>query len=333
VRAIIYNGHEAVFTTDHPLPQPQADESLVQVELAALCNTDREILRGYRPDFCGILGHEFVGIVRTSPQAALKGARVVGEINLNCGRCHYCTTGRPHHCSHRTTLGINGKNGAFADYLTLPTRLLHVVEKDGAESSTTSLAPEEAVFCEPLAAALRITEQLDLPARLPVAIVGDGRLALMICQALAATTSAALTVIGRHPEKLELFAPYARTLCVPKDEQPERQEGFGEPEPQSFEVVIDASGSPSSLAFSLALTRSEGTLVMKSTYAGEAAINMSEVVVRELRILGSRCGSFAPALRLLREGRVSLPPIELFAPEDYEAAFRSPAFKAALDFR
>jgi threonine dehydrogenase-like Zn-dependent dehydrogenase len=310
MQALTYNGSDVEFCTTYPLPVPQTGESLVQVELATICNTDREIMRGYRPDFRGILGHEFVGVVRESDEATLVGKQVVGEINLSCQACLYCTTGRPHHCANRRTLGINHKDGTFADYLTLPTELLHVVQDD--------LPIERAVFCEPLAAALRITEQLDFSPALPVAIVGDGRLALMICQALAATTEARLTVIGHHPEKLTLFAAYARTLTEPLGD---------------YEVVIDATGSPTSLASSIALTRSEGTLVIKSTYAGLAEIDISEIVVRELRIQGSRCGPFEPALQLLAEGKIDLPPLELFALSDYRAAFASAAFKAAFDFR
>ena len=310
MRAIIFDGNQASYAADYPDPTPVSDESLIRVELAAVCSTDREILRGYRPDFSGILGHEFVGIVETSNRVDLIGQRVVGEINLNCGQCLYCRTGRPHHCLERTTLGINAKDGSFADYLTLPDHLLWVVDAD--------ILPEQAVCTEPLAAALRITEQVSFAADLPVAIVGDGRLALMICQVLSATTAAELTVIGKHADKLRLFDPYARTSTEPSG---------------SFEVVVDASGSATSLATSIALTRSEGTLVMKSTYAGLAGIDMSEIVVREITIKGSRCGPFEPALQLLRDRRVTLPPLELFRPEDFQAALDSPAFKAALDFR
>ncbi|MDR2106844.1 MAG: alcohol dehydrogenase catalytic domain-containing protein [Coriobacteriales bacterium] len=310
MRAVVCTEGRAGFVQDYPACHPAEGESLVEVELAAICSTDREILRGYRPGFSGIMGHEFVGVVRKSDSPALLGRRVVGEINLSCGSCLYCTTGRPHHCERRTTLGINNKDGSFADFLTLPTSLLHPVP-DG-------LAPQQAIFTEPLAAALRITEQVTFPAGAPVAILGDGRLALMICQALAATTSAALSVMGRHPEKLALFEPYAATCSKPTG---------------SFEVVIDATGNPASLPVALGLTRSEGTLVMKSTYATTAEIDMSEVVVREIRIQGSRCGPFAPALELLSRGEVSLPAIELYPPESFEAAFASSAFKAALDFR
>jgi threonine dehydrogenase-like Zn-dependent dehydrogenase len=296
--------------TDHPVPVPGAGESLVKVELAAICNTDREMLRGYRPDFDNVMGHEFVGVVEASDDSGLVGRRVVGEINLSCGHCLYCMSGRDHHCSERTTLGINLKDGCFADYLTLPTGLLWAVDD--------SIDPERAVFTEPLAASLRITEQVRFAAGVPVAIVGDGRLALMICQALAARTQAEVTVIGKHADKLRLFEPYAEVTVEPKGD---------------YEVVIDASGSPSSLGTSLSLTRAEGTLVVKSTYAGLAEIDISDVVVREVRIVGSRCGPFGPALELLAKRLVDLPALELHDPADYMAAFESQAFKAALDFR
>ncbi|MCL2655486.1 MAG: alcohol dehydrogenase catalytic domain-containing protein [Coriobacteriia bacterium] len=312
MRAVIYDGTDAHYTED--APQPVADlsagQSLIRIELATICSTDREILRGYRPDFTGVMGHEFVGIIEQSSDAALVGARVVGEINLNCGDCLYCRTGRPHHCETRRVLGIEGHDGTFADYLQHETRLLHRVP--------AGLAPEVAVFTEPLAAALRIVEQVHFDPDAPVALIGDGRLALMIGQVVA-LTGAPLTVIGRSAEKLELFRDFSVAQLL---------------EPSgSYEVVIDATGTPESLPTALALTRSEGTLVIKSTYAGDARINMSEVVVREITIRGSRCGPFAPALRLLERGLVSLPPVERHAPADFRAAISSRAFKAALDFR
>jgi threonine dehydrogenase-like Zn-dependent dehydrogenase len=262
------------------------------------------------------MGHEFVGIVcegdDSSELGRDVGRRVVGEINVSCGSCLYCTSGRERHCLSRAVLGINGLDGSFAEYLRLPTELLHPVPE--------GLAPEQAVYTEPLAAALRVSEQIELKPGLPVAILGDGRLALMICQALANAAEPNLTVIGHHADKLALFSPYA-SVCE------------GEGPTEGFEVVIDASGSPEALAQALRLVRSEGTLVMKSTYAGTTTIDMSEVVVRELRVQGSRCGSFEPALSLLAEGRVDLPALEMHPPEDFEAAFSSSAFKAALDFR
>ncbi|MCL2324859.1 MAG: alcohol dehydrogenase catalytic domain-containing protein [Actinomycetia bacterium] len=311
MRAVIYDGRAARYTQDAPKPACDVNggQSLIRIELATICNTDREILRGYRPDFCGVMGHEFVGIVEESSDAALVGARVVGELNINCGHCLYCRTGRPHHCETRQVIGIDGHDGTFADYLVHETRLLHVVPDD--------LAPEVAVFTEPLAAALRIVEQVHFDPAAPVALIGDGRLALMVGQCVA-LTGAPLTVIGRVPEKLALFKDFSVAQLL---------EPAG-----TYEVVIDATGTPESLPTALALTRSEGTLVIKSTYAGSASINMSEVVVREITIRGSRCGPFAPALRLLERGLVVLPPVEVHAPDDFQAAFDSRAFKAALKF-
>ncbi len=312
MRAVIYDGSAARYVEDRPKPAPDlaAGQSLIRIEYATICNTDREILRGYRPDFQGVMGHEFVGVVEASSDAALVGARVVGELNINCGTCLYCQTGRPHHCETRQVIGIDGHDGTFADYLVHETRLLHRVPDD--------LAPEVAVFTEPLAAALRIVEQVHFDPDAPVALIGDGRLALMVGQVVA-LTGAALTVIGRAAEKLALFKGFTVAQLL---------------EPSgSYEVVIDATGTPESLPTALALTRSEGTLVIKSTYAGDARINMSEVVVREITIRGSRCGPFAPALRLLERGLVTLPPVEVHAPTDFQAAFDSRAFKAALDFR
>ncbi|MCL1880407.1 MAG: alcohol dehydrogenase catalytic domain-containing protein [Actinomycetia bacterium] len=309
MKAIVFDGHQAKFIANHPQPKPLSNECLVRVELSCVCSTDLEILRGYRPSFQGVMGHEFVGLVEASSIPELIGQRVVGEINLSCGHCLYCLTGRPQHCADRSTLGINHKNGCFAEYLTLPSSLIWPVGE---------IKPERAVFCEPLAAALRITEQVSFPPAVPVAIIGDGRQAMMVCQALSASTEAELTVFGKHPEKLALFEPFANTSLV--------VEG-------SFETVIDASGSPDALKDAIKLTRSLGTLVIKSTYAGMAEINMSEVVVRELTIKGSRCGPFKPALKLLADERLSLPELEIHAPEDFQAAFDSTAFKAALDFR
>ncbi|MCL2818947.1 MAG: alcohol dehydrogenase, partial [Actinomycetia bacterium] len=214
------------------------------------------------------------------------------------------------------TLGIVDKDGCFADYITLPTRLLHVVPE--------TLSDEAAIFAEPLAAAFRIPEQTPIVEGLPVALVGDGRLAFMIGQVIAGT-GARLAVYGKDADKLELFAPFAQVRLVDELDLAHKHD--------TYEMVIDATGNPESLATSIALTRSEGFLIMKSTYADKAQIDMSEVVVRELTIRGSRCGPFEPALDALERGAIILPPVEVFAPQDFEQAFASPAFKVALDFR
>ncbi|MDR1412747.1 MAG: alcohol dehydrogenase catalytic domain-containing protein [Actinomycetes bacterium] len=316
MRAVVFDGNKAEYREDWPRPVAAADEALIRVNLAALCSTDREVMRGYSAGFSGVMGHEFVGRVEQAADPLLVGRRVVGEINLSCFSpdCLYCSTGRDHHCENRSTLGIFNKDGCFADYLTLPTRLLHVLPDDMPDAV--------ALFAEPLAAALRIVEQSHISPNQPVAVVGDGRLAYLIVQVLA-LVGAPLTVFGCNAEKLRLFEPFAvATRVVGKEAMT-----------NTFEVVVDATGNPESLTLAMALTRAEGLLVMKSTYAGNAEINMSEVVVRELTIRGSRCGPFEPALRYLHCGLITLPPVETFAPRDFEAAFKSHAFKVSLTFQ
>lgn len=296
------------YRTDYEKPKPQKGESLVRVLLAAICNTDREILKGYRPDFKAVLGHEFVGIVEESEDKSLLGRRVVAELNAGCKNCLYCKSGREKHCISRRVLGIHHKDGAFAEYITVDSSLLHVVPEE--------LDSRQAIFCEPLAAALEIVEQYHLPPSEEVALIGDGRLAFMIAQVLA-LHGIRLCVFGHHPHKLDLFKAFGRTFIQPEG---------------TYETVIEASGSKEALKMALALTRSRGRLIIKSTYAGTADIDMSEVVVRELQICGSRCGPFEPALQLLEKGRIRFPDIDLYALRDYEKAFASRAFKSGFTF-
>ena len=350
MRAIHFNGEQASYTTQHPKPKPKPGEALIRVGLAALCNTDREIMAGYSPGFNNVMGHEFVGIVEeiASPfpsssstkygssnssseseneackdsYSELIGSRVVGEINLSCHRpdCPLCSIRRYSQCPERKVLGIHDHDGCFADYITLPANLLHLVPD--------SLSDEAAIYAEPLAAALRITESSHISPNQPTALIGDGRLAFMIGQTLS-LTGAPVTVFGRFAEKLELFKPFTVATRLIKGDT----ESLDEKDIQAFENVVDATGHPSGLATALALTRSGGMLIMKSTYASSVEINMSEVVVREITIRGSRCGPFGPALRYLDRGLVNLPPAEVFCPADYQAAFQSDAFKVVLDFR
>ncbi|MFA7534344.1 MAG: alcohol dehydrogenase catalytic domain-containing protein, partial [Tissierellaceae bacterium] len=268
--------------------------------------TDREILKGYRPDFKGVLGHEFVGIVAESDNSEIIGKRVVGEINENCGECIYCRTCRPTHCENRKVLGISGKDGCFSEYIVMKNQLLHVVPDE--------LPSEVAIFTEPLAAALEIMEQAHIKPSTNVAIIGDGRLAYMIGQVVA-LTGADLTIIGRHEEKLKLFSNFANTSV--------NADG-------SYELVIDASGSPTGILTAQKIVRKRGTIIIKTTYAGEVQINMSDFVVNEVTIKGSRCGPFKPALQLLKSGLVSLPEIDLYELKDYKDAFSSNAFKAGF---
>lgn len=309
MKGIYFNGQRAEYRNDLAMPVPGPEESLVRILMAAVCNTDKEILRGYRPDFVGVMGHEFVGIVEQSPKKELIGKRVVGELNATCGKCIYCKTGRFTHCSNRRVLGMHDKDGCFAQYMTIDTSLLHLVPE--------KLPTEKAIYTEPLAAAYEIFTQIEVPEEKNVAILGDGRLAYCVTQAFCAKGHP-VTVIGKHPEKLELFAPYAETAT--------------EWEKEGYEIVIEATGSPSGIKQALEMVRKKGTIVLKSTYAGEVSLPFSQVAVNEISIVGSRCGPFVPALEALASGKAKFPPITLFEPEEFEQAFANQGFKAGFVF-
>lgn len=306
MKALFFNGKEVEYTEVYPKPVLKKTESLVKIHLAAVCNTDKEILRGYRPDFKGIMGHEFVGEVVESRDVRLAGKRVVGELNAGCGYCIYCRTGREKHCNERRVLGMEQKDGSFAEYMSVENHLLHEVPD--------KLKDEEAIFTEPLAAAVEILSQIHLKPEQNVAVLGDGRLAYMIAQVIS-LTGADLTILGKHEEKLSKFAGLGKT-CIDTDE--------------TFEVVIDATGSPAGILKAQELVRHQGTIVLKSTYAGKTTIDFSLFAVHEVTLLGSRCGPFEPALNLLSRGYVSFPEIELHSLEDYKAAFESKAFKVGF---
>lgn len=309
MKGIYYDGKDAVYRSDIPMPVRGEGESLVKIHICAVCNTDKEIRRGYRPDFRGVMGHEFVGEVLESSEQSLIGKRVVGELNASCGKCVYCKTGRSTHCSLRRVLGMSDKDGAFAEYMTIDTGLLHVVPE--------TLPDEIAVFTEPLAAALEILTQIKISPDQNAAVLGDGRLALLTAQVLA-LTGIDLTVVGKHQEKLELFKPFAKVTT--------------EGEREGYEYVAECTGSESGLPKAFELVRKKGTIILKSTYAGKLSLDMSAVAVNEITIVGSRCGPFEPALKLLGEGKVKLPPIELYDLKDFEKAFASRAFKAGFAF-
>ena len=311
MRGIYYDGSRAVYREDLPMPVPEEDESLIRILLAAVCNTDKEILRGYRPNFRGVMGHEFVGIVEQSPDASLVGKLVVGELNRGCGRCIYCRTGREKHCPDRKVIGMEGKDGCFAEYMTLATHLIHVVPE--------GLEPEQAIFTEPLAAALEVPSRVHIDPAKNLAMIGDGRLALMTAQVLS-LSGIEMTVIGKHPEKLELFRPYARVMTLEEAQNSD----------ETYEYVAECSGHPSGLLLAKDLVRRQGTILLKSTYAGEMSFDMSYLAVQEITIAGTRCGPFPPALNLLQRGMVKLPPIELHDLSEMEQAFHSSAFKAGF---
>lgn len=308
MRGLYYNGQTAVYREDLEIPERDPDRSLIRVILSAVCSTDKEVLKGYRPDFRGIMGHEFVGIVEESSDESLIGKRVVGEINEVCHKCLYCKTGREHHCSNRTTPGLS-KDGCFAEYMVLKTENLHVVPDE--------LPTEVAVFTEPLAAAFEILEQIKIEKGTPVGVLGDGRLALCIANVLHCA-GADVTVIGKHPDKLKVFESIAKTTTEHVSE--------------GYEVVVEATGSPLGIGIAIELVRKKGTIVLKSTYADNANINLSMIPVNEITIVGSRCGPFIPALEALTKGTIVLPTIEKYDLKDWEDAFNSKSFKAGFDF-
>ncbi len=272
-----------------PCPVPAPGEALVQVLKAGICATDLELVKGYA-GFRGVLGHEFVGRVeRSEGDGGWVGRRVVGSINLGCRRCSVCLGSGPEHCPERTVLGIVGRDGAFARYLTLPVANLLAVPDE--------VADEEAVFTEPLAAALRILEQVAVPPSARVAVVGPGRLGLLIAQVLA-LGGAEVVVHGRSDASLEL--PGELGLATARIEQAADD---------VWPLVVEATGNPAGLEKALAMVRPRGTLVLKSTYAENTPVDLTKLVVGEITVVGSRCGPFAPALELLRRRAVAVRPL------------------------
>jgi len=236
--------------------------------------------------FRGVLGHEFVGTVEEAEDRSLIGQRVVGEINAYCGECSTCRAGRPTHCPHRTTLGIWGRDGAFAEYLTLPVRNLHKVPD--------TISDEEAVFTEPLAAALEILEQVHLRPTDRVVVLGDGKLGLLVAQALA-LMGCDLLAVGRHREKLAILARRGIPTALESE-----AEGL------AADVVVECTGRPEGFAAARRILRPRGMLVLKSTYHGGVEADLTGLVVDEITLVGSRCGPFPPALRMLERGLVDV---------------------------
>ena len=264
-------------------PEP-GGEALVRVVLSGICNTDLEIARGYA-GFRGTIGHEFVGDVEDPGGGAIaRGRRVVGEINAGCGACPRCASGDPRHCATRTVLGIVGRDGAHADLLRLPAHNLVAVPD--------AVPDEHAVFVEPLAAAYGVLERCPIEPGARVAIIGDGKLGLLCAMALAPLGP---VLVGKHPEKLALARGIETALV---DEA--RRRG------RVFDVVIEASGGVSGFELALDLLQPQGTLVLKSTFHGATPIDAARIVVDEIRVIGSRCGRFAPALELLAHDRVDV---------------------------
>ena len=270
------------------IARPETErEALIRVTKSGICNTDLEIVRGYA-GFSGTIGHEFVGVVEEASDQNWLGKRVVGEINAGCGECEKCLAGDTRHCPNRTVLGIHGRDGAHAEFLTLPTENLLEVP--------AGVSDEEAVFAEPLAAAFGITEQIEIGEATRVAIIGDGKLGILCAFALSLKSKKTI-LIGKHREKLNLAAKRNIEGILLND---------AEKLNRSFDVVVEASGSESGFAAALDLLKPRGKMVLKSTFQGKTNLEMWRVVVDEITIVGSRCGRFAPALALLEKRLVTI---------------------------
>ncbi len=285
MRAIVFDSTLS-FRPRHPEPPASAGDTLIRVRQAGICATDLEITRGYM-GFKGVPGHEFVGEVVTSADRDLIGRRVVGEINVVCGRCDLCLSGLSNHCRNRTVLGIVNRDGAFAEYVRLPAVNLHVVPD--------TVDDDAATFVEPLAAAFQVVKQVNLDGRKWVTVLGDGRLGLLVAQILR-DANCQVRVIGKHPEKLALCEKWSirsRPLSdiVPRHDQ---------------DVVVDCTGSAEGLNMAIQMARPRGTVVLKTTTAAGAPLNLAPVVIDEINIVGSRCGPFREAIRALAEKRVDV---------------------------
>ena len=253
---------------ERPKPGPTADQALVRVSLAGICNTDVEIVRGYM-GFTGILGHEFVGIVEQCAVRRWVGRRVVGEINAACGTCAYCANGLERHCPRRTVLGIAGRDGAFAEYVVLPIRNLHEVHK--------SIPDDKAVFTEPLAACYEIPEQIDVRMAHRVAVIGDGKLGALAAKVLS-TITPHLILLGQHKDKLSRI----------RDTMSLKTGFYSAQQPRGYDIVVECSGAPSGLAAATDLVKPRGTIVLKSTYHEHPQIDTSQWVIHEITVTGSR---------------------------------------------
>ncbi len=270
------------------MPRPRRPEGFAIIRLlrAGICNTDLELKRGYY-GFAGVPGHEFVGEVVDADASNLLGKRVAGEINLACGRCEWCARGLGRHCPTRTVLGIVKHPGAFREFLTLPERNLHVLPH--------SLSTDEAVFVEPIAAACEILDQVKIPRGEPVAVLGDGKLGLLIAQVLQAH-GAAVHQFGRHKQKLAISSRAGVHVEVAKSKLPAA----------AFNFVVEATGSADGLTQAVRMVRPRGTIIMKSTVHGLVSVDTAPIIVNEVTLVGSRCGRFEPALKLLRSGKLRM---------------------------
>ncbi|OHE79030.1 MAG: hypothetical protein A2107_03870 [Verrucomicrobia bacterium GWF2_62_7] len=314
MRALVFDGQLRL--AELPEPVPVAGEALIRVEYAAICNTDLELTRGYM-GFAGVPGHEFVGTVVSAGR--LQGKLVVGEINCPCGDCALCRRGLPTHCAGRSVLGIAGRQGAFAEYLVLPEANLHVVPD--------TVAPEAAVFVEPLAAALQIFEQVKVPPRDRVFLFGTGKLGMLVAMVLQ-QRGCDYRAFNRNPRKVDKARELGLHCDLLTDLPPDAQ----------ADIAIDCTGSPEGFALALSHLRPRGIVILKTTVASPPAVDLNRIVINEITVIGSRCGPFAPALKMLADGSIKVRPLisEVMpftrALDAFAAAGRGDCFKIILKF-
>jgi len=290
MKAVVFD-RELKLVTDYKKPEAKKGEAIVKLVLVGICNTDYELTKGYM-GYKGILGHEFVGVVEeiNGADQSLLGKKVVGEINCGCGNCQWCHQGLERHCPNRQTLGIWQKDGCMAEYVAMPLdTLLEVPE---------GVTDEQAVFVEPLAAGLEIVEQLHIQPIQKVVILGDGKLGLTTALALTAHNLDVL-LVGKHQNKLDIAKAQGVKTIILSDLEIKKE----------YDFVVEATGSILGFEMALNLTKPRGTLVLKSTVAASKEFNLAPIVIDEIRVQGSRCGRFAPALRLLASHKIDFKPL------------------------
>jgi len=292
MKALVFD-EKLKFVEDYPDPSPAPGESLIRIIMAGICNTDLEITRGYM-GFRGVLGHEFVGVVEKSGRESLVGKRVVGEINCPCGECYLCKKGLGKHCPNRTVLGIQGRDGVFAEYTTLPNNNLLIVPD--------KLGDEKATFTEPLAAAFEILESVHIKPTDRVLLLGDGKLGILSAQVVS-RTGCDFLVVGKHIDKLNILENHKINTMLIEDFKEKKKDLI------KYDIVIECTGHPSGFRTAREMVRPGGTIVQKSTYAQNPDVNISMLVVDEIRLIGSRCGPFKPALSALAKGKIDVKPL------------------------
>jgi len=321
MKALYLSSGNKVELIEKEIPVPSEDESLIKIIYAGICNTDIELIKGYM-DFTGVLGHEFVGKVMESNDKNLVGKRIAGEINLGCGRCNYCLTGNKEHCKNRSVLGIYKKDGCFTEYINLPTANCMLIPD--------SVSNENAVFIEPLAAALRIVQQVKFNPDKKIAILGDGKLGLLIALVLSSFGIYQISLIGRHKNKMDIIKNitnlsdfYLSTKKISNQ----------------FDYVIEATGSSDGFANALEIVNPLGTVILKSTVADYKNINLAPIVIKEINLIGSRCGHFKPAIMFLENFKPELDKLisAVFPIDEWENAFmkamEKDSVKVIFDFK